>query len=146
MEVGSCVLAQITLDDWMRVVWLNVEHYIMVAITNVKAVALASLALTAAETLGQSMLRIFHDSKYDMNLWYLPLGAWVLYGVCCGILLWSYKYSDISAIETIWDAGTSVIIPLVGFLFFKNKINLESATGILLTILGIVLIGKGGMN
>ena len=118
----------------------------MVAINNIKAVALASLALTGAETVGQSMLRIFHDSKYDMKLWYLPLGAWLLYGLCCGILLWSYKYSDISAIETIWDAGTSVLVPLVGLLFFKNKINVEAATGILLTILGIILIGKGGMN
>lgn len=118
----------------------------MVLIKRVGPVAAATLLLTVAETLGQSLLRRFYDQGMRLSDWYMPLGTWVLYAVCCATLLWSYKYSDIAAIETLWDAGTSVTVPLVGLLLFHNKINTVSALGIVLTIAGILFIGKGGAS
>ena len=118
----------------------------MVKISNARNVAFATALLTASETLGQSMLRKFYNGGLKRSQWYLPLGCWMLYGLCCATLIWSYSYSDIAAVETIWDAGTSVAVPLVGFLVFKNKVNALSVSGILLTIVGIFLIGKGGVE
>ena len=118
----------------------------MVKISNARNVAFATAILTASETIGQSMLRKFYDGGLKWSQWYLPIGCWLLYGLCCVTLIWSYSYSDIAAVETIWDAGTSVAVPLVGFLVFKNKVNALSLSGILLTILGIFLIGKGGVE
>lgn len=118
----------------------------MVKISNARNVAFATAILTASETIGQSMLRKFYDGGLKWSQWYLPIGCWLLYGLCCATLIWSYSYSDIAAVETIWDAGTSVAVPLVGFLVFKNKVNALSLSGILLTILGIFLIGEGGVE
>ena len=118
----------------------------MVLIKSVVPVAVATVVLTSAETIGQSLLRKFYDGGMKLADWYMPFTTLVLYAVCCATLLWSYKYSDIAAIETLWDAGTSVTVPLVGLLLFKNKINTMSMMGILLTILGIILIGKGGTS
>jgi multidrug transporter EmrE-like cation transporter len=116
----------------------------MVLIKSMWPVAIATALLTGSETLGQSLLRRFYDQGMRAADWYLPLGTWVLYAACCAILLWSYKYSDIAAIETLWDAGTSVTVPLIGVLLFHDRINATSVFGIALTIAGIVLIGVGG--
>jgi multidrug transporter EmrE-like cation transporter len=118
----------------------------MVKITNIKNVAIATVALTLSEAFGQSMLRVFFDKGLSLEYWYLPFIAWLMYGLCCAILLWSYKYSDLSAVETLWDAGTSVLVPLVSVLFFKGSLNWTSGMGILVTIVGIMLIGKGGVK
>ena len=118
----------------------------MVKITNLKEVTIGVLILTTAETLGQSLLREFFATGYDMKYWYLPFTTWLLYGLCCVVLLWGYQYSDISAIELLWDAGTSVIVPIVAILFFNSTLNLTSGIGILFTIIGIILIAKGGLQ
>ena len=52
----------------------------------------------------------------------------------------------LAAVETIWDAGTSVVVPIVAILFFKSTLNLKAGIGILLTIIGIVLIAMGGLE
>ena len=72
--------------------------------------------------------------------------TWLLYGICCVVLLWAYQYSDLAAVETIWDAGTSVVVPIVAILFFKSTLNLKAGIGILLTIIGIVLIAISGLE
>ena len=118
----------------------------MVKITNLKEVTIGVLILTAAEALGQSLLREFFATGYNMKYWYLPFTSWLLYGLCCVVLLWGYQYSDISAIETLWDAGTSVVVPIVAITFFNSSLNLMSGSGILLTVIGIILIAKGGLE
>ena len=87
---------------------------------------------------GKFFLKGF-SSKYL----FVHIAAWLLYGICCITLLWSYKYSDLGAIETLWDAGTSVIVPIIGYLIFNDKINITSGSGIILTCVGIYLIGLG---
>ena len=118
----------------------------MVKITNLQNVSIGVVILTLLETVGQSLLRKFFEVGYDMKYWYLPFISWLLYGLCCMILLWGYQYSDLSAIETLWDAGTSVVVPIVAILFFKSTINFQSIVGIILTIIGIVLITLGGLS
>lgn len=118
----------------------------MVLIKSIGPVMAATVLLTGAETVGQSFLKRFYDRGMRWVDWYMPLTTWILYAVCCVTLLWSYKYSDIAAIETLWDAGTSITVPLVGLFLFQNKINITSTLGIALTIAGIVLIGKGGAS
>ena len=118
----------------------------MVKITNLRNVSIAVVILTLSEALGQSLLRKFFETGYDMKYWYLPFMTWLLYGLCCAVLLWGYQYSDLSAIETIWDAGTSVVVPIVAILFFKSTLNLKAGLGILITIIGILLIGYGGLE
>ena len=118
----------------------------MVRITNIKNVAIATIVLTLTEAVAQSMLRFFFDKGFSLEYWYLPVAAWLLYGLCCSVLLWSYRYSDISAVESLWDAGTSMVVPFVGILFFKGSINWLSSLGIIVTIIGIILIGRGGVK
>ena len=118
----------------------------MVKITNIRNVSIAVVLLTACETLGQSLLRKFFETGNDLKYWYLPFMTWLLYGLCCVVLLWAYQYSDLSAVETIWDAGTSVVVPIVAVLFFKSTLNVKAGIGILLTIIGIVLIAISGLE
>jgi multidrug transporter EmrE-like cation transporter len=115
----------------------------MVKITNLYNVSIAVVILMVLEMVGQTLLRKFFDSGYNMKYWYLPLITWLLYGVACIVLLWGYKYSDISAIETLWDASTSIAVPIIAILFFKGSISFLSGSGILMTIIGIILIVMG---
>ena len=118
----------------------------MVKITNLRNVSIAVVILTACEALGQALLRKFFETGNDLKYWYLPFMTWLLYGLCCVVLLWAYQYSDLSAVETIWDAGTSVVVPIVAILFFKSTLNVKAGIGILLTIMGIALIAIGGLE
>ena len=115
-------------------------------ITSLPKLSAVVIALSIFETIGQVFLHKFFKEQYNPIFWYYPFIAWLLYGLNCYLLLIGYNYSDLSAVETLWDAGTTILVPLVGMLFFKEQINFTSGLGIFVTLIGIVLIMIGSSD
>ena len=115
-------------------------------ITSLPKLSIVVIALSIFETIGQVFLHKFFKEQYNPVFWYYPLAAWLLYGLNCYLLLIGYNYSDLSAVETLWDAGTTILVPMVAVLFFKEKINFTSGLGIFVTLIGMVLIMIGSSD
>jgi len=118
------------------------------------------VAVTITEALGQYMLQVYHryhkmekdvlsigdlvpsgtlPKALDIPLY--PLATWLLYGLCTVILLTSYEYTSMGKAEVYWDALSALLVPLIGVVFLRSKINLYGWIGIFLVLTGTVMIG-----
>ena len=105
-----------------------------------------AVGLTLLETVGQSLLRKFHLDNKNNNtktykMWYLPFIAWLLYGICVYLLLFSYKFGNLGLIEIFWDTGTNTLIPLIGVLIFGENLTNWGWVGVIVATVGGIILG-----
>ena len=91
-------------------------------------------ALTFIETFGQTLLHYGRTKQRDNVLF--PLLTWVGYGLCTMLLYWSYGYSSMGFVEMLWDAFTTLSVPLVDYLINGTELNRIGLVGMFLTFMG----------
>ena len=113
---------------------------------NIKLIVLI-LVITLSEALGQFLLSVnyHYTMKNIVNfgpipIKLLPFITWGLYGICTYLLLHSYRYTTMGKAEVYWDALSALIVPLIGVIYFKDKIHFMGWTGIFLIIAGTLLL------
>lgn len=97
------------------------------------------LIITLSEALGQYLLRLYAQ-KNNTKYWYLPFFTWIFYAICTVLLLETYKYTTMGKAEVYWDALSAVIVPIIGILAFKEKLNFTNWFGIFLIVIGTLLV------
>jgi len=118
------------------------------------------VAVTLTEALGQYILQIYHryhksgkdvlsvndvlpdgllPKAFDVPIF--PIVTWLLYGICTVILLNSYDYTTMGKAEVYWDALSALLVPLVGVIFLRSKINIYGWIGITMVLIGTLMIG-----
>jgi hypothetical protein len=97
-------------------------------------------------------------------LW-LPFISWFIYGLCIILLyiaynygnitlievFWdllyiAYNYGNITLIEVFWDTGTTILIPVIGILFFNEGLTKYGYLGIILNAIGALILGLAQTN
>jgi len=108
---------------------------------NFRISILIACVLTLVETFGQYLLYKYHITKSTSPNILYPIATWILYGICIILLEFSYDYTSMGIIEVLWNAGLNTLIPLVGYIAFKQKIKPIGIFGIFLTTIGASLLG-----
>ena len=109
-------------------------------------------AITCAEAFGQYMLKIYYDSKHGSfkrsdqftfipQNW-LPYITWMCYGICTFLLSKSYAYTSMGRAEVYWDALSTIIVPLMSTIVFKEQLGYQGWSGIFLVVLGSFILSK----
>lgn len=107
------------------------------------------IVITLTEALGQFLLSIHHHYSmknmthyFGIPIFTLPFITWSLYGLCTYLLMHSYKYTSMGKAEIYWDALSALIVPIIGFVYFRNEINNVGWCGIALIIIGTLMISN----
>jgi multidrug transporter EmrE-like cation transporter len=114
---------------------------------NSLALVMLIILITLSEALGQYLLNISHNNtkKNIPYYWFipthmLPVVTWLLYGICTYLLLHSYKFTTMGKSEIYWDALSALIVPIIGVIYFSEKINIMGWLGILFIIVGTLMV------
>jgi multidrug transporter EmrE-like cation transporter len=106
------------------------------------------ISITLSEALGQFLLSVSHKNKLLHKKYFgpipsnlLPFITWALYGICTFLLLKSYEFTTMGNAEVYWDALSALIVPLIGVIYFRTKINIIGWTGIFLIAVGTIMLG-----
>jgi multidrug transporter EmrE-like cation transporter len=106
------------------------------------------ILITGSEALGQFILSLYHHALLAKKTHYIgipiyifPFITWLLYGVCTFLLLHSYKYTTMGKAEVYWDALSALVVPVIGYMYFSNKINTFGFVGIVFIIFGTLILG-----
>lgn len=130
----------------------KISKYGIITGKNMIVIMLISILLTVLELTGQSLLRKFYILNKDNNqvkkykyLW-LPFISWFIYGLCIMLLYIAYNYGNITLIEVFWDTGTTILIPVIGILFFNEGLTKYGYLGIFLNVIGALILGLAQTN
>ncbi len=75
------------------------------------------------------------------NLWF-TIGIFLY--ILVAILFWfclKLKNGKLSILNIIWQAANIVIVAILGFLIFKEKLNLFQILGLILVVIGSIMVG-----
>ena len=104
---------------------------------NIKFV-LTLFAIIATETAAQYFLQ---KRVKDKNNVLIMLGV-VFYAVVAALYYMLLKDgSTLAMANSLWNAGTEISVALVGFFLFGQKLSIKQITGLILTIVGVNLLG-----
>ncbi len=129
----------------------KISKYGIITGKNMIVIMLISILLTVLELTGQSLLRKFYLLNKDNQvkkykyLW-LPFISWFIYGLCIMLLYIAYNYGNISLIEVFWDTGTTILIPVIGIIFFNEGLTKYGYLGIFLNAVGALILGLAQTN
>jgi len=104
------------------------------------------------EAFGQYMLKVYYDSKHGsfkrtdqfqfIPQYILPYITWMCYGLCTFILSKSYAYTSMGRAEVYWDALSTIVVPLVSTIAFKERLGYKGWSGIFLVVLGSFILSN----
>jgi len=129
----------------------KISKYGIITGKNMIVIMFISILLTVLELTGQLLLRKFYLLNRDNQvkkykyLW-LPFISWFIYGLCIMLLYIAYNYGNITLIEVFWDTGTTILIPVIGILFFNEGLTKYGYLGIIVTAIGAVILGLTQTN
>jgi len=129
----------------------KITKYGIVSGKNILIIILLATLLTVLELTGQSLLRKFYLLNRDNKssnykyLW-LPFITWFIYGICVVLLYIAYYHGNIALIEVFWDTGTTILIPIVGILFFNEGLTKYGYFGLFLSTMGALILGLAQSN
>ncbi|MFJ6415433.1 DMT family transporter [Paeniglutamicibacter sp. NPDC091659] len=96
-------------------------------------------AAIAAEIVATTLLKM--SAGFTKPL--ATIGTVLGYGVAFYLLSMVLKYVPLSMAYAIWSAGGTVVIALIGVLWFSEKLTLWQVAGILLAVAGVAMINLG---
>ena len=103
-----------------------------------KEIGILLLVVILAETAAQYFLEKMADKKSKLYLM-IGLALYIVVGFTYYKML--VAGSKLAVANALWNAGTSVLVAVVGYLFFKQKLTKEQILGLGLVIAGVYLIG-----
>jgi multidrug transporter EmrE-like cation transporter len=74
------------------------------------------------------------------NSYILPVSM-ILYSIQPLLFFKALSFQGIGIVNGLWNATSTGIIALIGFLVFKEKLSFLNCLGIFLCVIGILLIG-----
>lgn len=89
-----------------------------------------------AETVGTSAL---HASQQFTKFW-PSLLVLCAYGVSFYLLSHTLKYMPVGVMYALWSGGGILLIALIGWLVFRQSLDLPAVIGMTLIVAGIVVI------
>ncbi len=98
------------------------------------------ILLTSIESFSQYNLKLFNKSK---SIQYFLLGA-LGYVIISAMLSYLFGFEKMGIVNNMWNVCSSISIVLVGYLFFKEKLNTAQTIGVVLGVLGVALMGVDG--
>ena len=98
-----------------------------------------AIVLSILEVVGQTYIRKYYLDHPASYLY--PLMTCIAYATEIVVLYFSYAYANLTVMNTLWNAVTIVLVPIIGVSVFHEKISKVGWFGILLTIIGGTLIG-----
>jgi len=110
------------------------------------------VTISCIEAFAQYLLKVYYDSKHGSfnrtdQFQFLPQASlpyitWLCYGLCTYILAKSYEYTTMSRAEVYWDAASTIIVPLVSTIAFKERLGYQGWGGIFLVVIGALLLSN----
>jgi len=101
---------------------------------NPKIIILIVASLTILETFGQAILHRGRTQHTGDMLF--PILTWATYGVCTILLYISYGYTSMGYVELLWDALTTLSVPLADYIINSEKLSRLELLGMSLTFIG----------
>lgn len=97
---------------------------------------LALIFAVIAETIGTSALQA---SQQFTRLW-PSLTVVVAYGISFALLAWVLKFMPVGIAYALWSGLGIVLIAVIGYLVFGQKLDLPAVLGLSLIVAGIAVI------
>lgn len=91
------------------------------------------------ETIGQIFVKTYYEQD-DRKLYLLFLG-WLMYLPVVYFLFKAYFSSNFALANGLWNAVGTVLVALIGWFYYKEKLTKVEMIGLGLIILGFVVIG-----
>lgn len=92
------------------------------------------------EIVGTTLMKMSNGFSYVLP----GIGMIVSYVFCFGFLTMALKTLNMSVAYAIWAGLGTALIALIGFVFFKEEVNLIKVLSLLLIILGVVGLNLSG--
>lgn len=105
-------------------------------------VAIIVIILSIIEVFIFAGLKKYHDTK---NKWYF-LASIIGYVVVAALLVYSFNFQEIAVINGLWNALTLVLIALLGYFVFKERLNWKEIIAIILMLVAMLLLLCGGLS
>jgi len=101
---------------------------------NIKKIILI-IFLIILESISITLLK-----KSSVNNNKLYIISLIIYILILYILFFLFKKNPISIIFTLWNMGTIIMISLIGWFYYKQKLNNYQLIGLLMALLSIPLL------
>ena len=108
-------------------------------IKNFNKTIMLAVCLSAAAAVGVTYLRKYYLEKNAPIIYLIIAGSAYLTEIF--LLYYSFSYTNLTIMYTLWNAVQNSFIPIIGIMLFKEKINKIGWVGIILTIIGGLLVG-----
>lgn len=100
--------------------------------------AILLLLVIAAETAAQYFLEKTADNKRKFFLM-IGLALYIVVGYVYYLML--IRGEKLAIANALWNAGTSIAVAVIGYVFFAQKLSKEQMLGLGLIIAGVWLMG-----
>ena len=104
-----------------------------------KTIAMLLIGVVGAETAAQTFLEKGIKGKYKYSFLVLGLLLYVAVGIIYYFML--KDGSKMAIANALWNAGTSVLVALVGYLIFGQELSKSELVGLVLIVGGVFLMG-----
>jgi len=102
---------------------------------------LATILLAAWGTLGDSFLKVSAGSSKPSQIKFFLLGL-SIYAVSAFGWFYVLKYIKLSSIGFIYSVSTSLLLVVIGGLYFKETLGFREIVGIATSIVSIALLAR----
>lgn len=97
------------------------------------------LAISAFEIAGQMFIKNYYEQD-DRKL-YLFLLGWLMYLGVIYFLFRIYFLSNFALANVIWNSITTILITIIGLVYYKEKLTKYEMVGIGVIVIGFLIIG-----
>ena len=94
--------------------------------------------MTIAEVLALTSLKKFSETKKA----YYFIASIFLYVIICALIVISFRFKEMSLLNALWNGLSIVLVIIVGYLLFKERITKYELLGVFLIIIAIYLIAS----
>jgi multidrug transporter EmrE-like cation transporter len=102
------------------------------------SVLLYTLVMASIDSIMMTLLKL-KQTNYLTGSYILPL-AMAIYSLEPLLFFKALSFKGIGLRNALWDSLSSIVIALIGYLLFDEKISLTNWLGIFLCSIGIILI------
>jgi multidrug transporter EmrE-like cation transporter len=97
---------------------------------------LLGLGMATLDVATFTMIKHVHGGLLKLMWMLVPIGLYALEPV---LFLKGLEFQGMAIVNLIWNRASDILVTIVGFLYFKEKIGFYKACGVALSFLAIVL-------
>ena len=98
------------------------------------------ILIVIVESSAQTYLESFTKNKSIFRYLFLGLLLYLFIGFLFYKLLLVEK--NLAVANLLWNGGTAITITLISYFYFKQKLSIKQIIGLILTFIGVLLLGK----